>query len=69
MNDLLDTLGNIIGKWPGLLPLIGVVLILLNLILQITPGSGSGWIVDSNLLLHIGLVTSIIGLLLIRVLK
>ena len=69
MNNLLDTLGNFIGKRPGLLPLIGVVLILLNLILQFTPGPGRGWLVDSNLLLHVGLITSIIGLLLIRVLK
>ena len=69
MNNLLDTLGNFIGKRPGLLPLVGLVLILLNLILQITPGPGSGWFVDSNLLLHVGVVTSIIGILLIRVLK
>jgi hypothetical protein len=48
--------------------LIGLGLIILNLILQIMPGPGGGWIVDSNLFLHLGLVVSLIGLLLVRVL-
>ncbi|MFQ5400717.1 MAG: hypothetical protein ACE5E7_14115 [Anaerolineae bacterium] len=68
MNQLLDKFSNIIGRRPGLLPLIGVGFIFLNLLLQILPGPGSGWLVDSNLLLHIGLIVSIIGILLIRVL-
>jgi hypothetical protein len=68
MNQFLDWLGNFLEKRRGLLPLIGLGLIVLNLILQIMPGPGSGWIVDSNLFLHLGLVVSLIGILLIRVL-
>lgn len=68
MNQFLDWLGNFLEKRRGLLPLIGLGLIILNLILQIVPGPGSGWIVDSNLFLHLGLVVSLIGILLIRVL-
>ena len=51
-----------------LLPLLGVLLVILNLLLQFYPGPGSGWFVDSNVLLHIGVITSIIGLLLVRAL-
>lgn len=68
MNQFLDWLGNFLEKRRGLLPLIGLGLIVLNLILQIVPGPGGGWIVDSNLFLHLGLVVSLIGILLIRVL-
>jgi hypothetical protein len=68
MNQFLDWLGDFLGKRRGLLPLIGLGLIVLNLLLQIIPGPGSGWIVDGNLFLHLGLVVSLLGILLIRVL-
>ncbi|RMG92727.1 MAG: hypothetical protein D6706_16340 [Chloroflexi bacterium] len=68
MNELLDFLSNYLGDRPGLLPLVGLGLIFLNLLLQIFPGPGSGWFVDSNLLLHLGLIVSLIGILLIRAL-
>ena len=68
MNQFLDWLGNFLENRRGLLPLIGLGLIVLNLILQIVPGPGSGWIVDGNLFLHLGLVVSLIGILLIQVL-
>lgn len=46
----------------GLLPLVGIALILLNLILQfIIP---ENIIVTSNLFLHIGAIVSIFGLML-----
>jgi hypothetical protein len=66
MNQLLDKLSAFIGEQPGLLPLLGLGLIIINLILQVFPGPGSGWLVDSNLFLHVGLITSLIGILLIR---
>ena len=68
MNQFLDWLGDFLEKRRGLLPLIGLGLIILNLILQIVPGPGGDWIVDSNLFLHLGLVVSLIGILLVRVL-
>ncbi len=63
MNKLLDKAGEFLSQYPGLLPLVGVGLIVLNLLLQFFPGN---WISDSNLFLHIGLITAIIGLLMIR---
>ena len=63
MNDFIDKLSEFLSKYPGLLPLIGLVLIILNLILQIFPGN---WFVDRNILLHLGLIVGLIGLLLVR---
>lgn len=66
MNKLLDTLSHFIGERPGLLPIIGIALIVVNLLLQFVPGN---WFVDSNLLLHLGLLVSLIGILLIKPLQ
>ena len=63
MNDLIDKVSEFLSKYPGFLPLLGLVLIILNLILQIFPGS---WFIDRHILLHIGLIVSLIGLLIIR---
>ena len=63
MNEFLDKVSELLSKYPGLLPLLGLGLIILNLILQMFPGN---WFVDRNILLHIGLIISLIGLLLIR---
>lgn len=68
MNNLVERLNDFFAERPGLLPLAGVGLVILNLLLQIFPGPGSGWFVDSNLLLHIGVIMSVIGLLLVRAL-
>jgi len=68
MNELVERLNDFFAERPGLLPLLGVLLVILNLLLQFYPGPGSGWFVDSNILLHIGVITSIIGLLLVRAL-
>lgn len=63
MNDFIDKLSEFLSKYPGLLPLLGLVLIILNLVLQIFPGN---WFVDRHILLHLGLIISLIGLLLVR---
>jgi hypothetical protein len=61
INLLLDVLADFIAHRKGLLPLIGIVLVVLNYILQLIPGSG--WWVESNLLLHLGIVVAILGFL------
>jgi hypothetical protein len=38
------------------------------LLLQIFPGPGSGWFVDSNILMHVGAIMGILGILLARAL-
>ncbi len=66
MSKLLDWLSEYLAHRKGLLPIIGIVLIAINLVLQflISPLSPMGWLVTSNLLLHIGLIAAIFGLML-----
>ncbi len=62
MSKLFDQLSEFLAHRKGLLPLLGIGLIILNLILQfVLP---PGWLVSTNILLHIGLVIAIFGLML-----
>ncbi len=61
MSRLFDWLSEFLAHRKGLLPLIGVVLIMMNLVLQFT--LPPGWLVSTNLLLHLGLVIAILGLM------
>ena len=61
-SKLIDKLSDFLAHRKGLLPLVGLLFIIANLALQfILP---PGWVRDSNLLLHIGLIVSILGLML-----
>lgn len=64
--NLLDKSADFMAERPGFLPILAIGFILINFLLQIVPGSG--WIVESNLFLHFGLIIGIIGLLIIRAL-
>jgi hypothetical protein len=58
---MLDKMSNYFAPRKGLLPLIGILLILANYATQfLIPG----WFGSSNLLLHLGLIIAIFGLLL-----
>ncbi|MBK7451821.1 MAG: hypothetical protein IPJ47_21390 [Anaerolineales bacterium] len=62
ISKLLDNLSNYLAHRKGLLPIIGLVLIFLNLLIQfIVPGS---LLATSNLFLHIGLMIAIFCLML-----
>lgn len=61
LNTLLDKLPEFLAHRKGLLPLLGILLILANLILQFLP---VGWLAQSNLLLHIGVIVAIFGIML-----
>ncbi|MBP6179831.1 MAG: hypothetical protein KA473_09445 [Anaerolineales bacterium] len=62
MSDLLDRISEFLAHRKGLLPIIGILLIIVNLILQfVLPGS---FLTTSNLFLHLGLVIAIFGLML-----
>jgi hypothetical protein len=65
LNKLLDFLSNYLAARKGLLPLIGIGLVMLNFMIQFFL---DGWIVDSNLFLHLGIVLAIFGVLLSRAL-
>ena len=62
MSKLLDRLSEFLAHRKGLLPLLGIMLIIANLVVQfLFPPS---WLVSTNLLLHAGLVIAIFGLML-----
>jgi hypothetical protein len=61
MNKTLDKLSESLAHRKGLLPLLGILLIVVNYILQFFQ---LGWVTQSNLLLHLGLVIAIFGLML-----
>ncbi len=58
----LDNLSTYLAPRKGLIPMIGMGLIIINLILQFF--FLDSWIAQSNLFLHLGLLTSIFGLML-----
>lgn len=61
LSRFVDRSSEFLAHRKGLLPLLGILLILLNLVLQfVLP---PGWLVSSNLFLHIGLVIAILGLM------
>jgi hypothetical protein len=66
INELVERINAFMVQRPGVLPLAGLGLIVLNLLLQLYPGPDS-WIAASNLFLHLGLIITVIGLLLVNV--
>lgn len=62
LNTFLDKLSNFLAHRKGLLPFLGILLVILNGVLQFFPGVG--WVSSSNLFLHIGVILAIFGLML-----
>jgi hypothetical protein len=60
-NHLLDWVSQYLADRKGLLPVIGVLLIGINFALQFFP---LGWLTESNLFLHLGVILAILGFLL-----
>lgn len=58
----LDKLSDFLARRKGLLPLLGMALIVVNLTLQLV--APNSWLAGNNLLLHVGLLISIFGLML-----
>ena len=61
LSQLIDTLSAFLAANKGLLPIIGILLIIGNFVVVMVSG---GFMAQSNLLLHIGLITAILGLML-----
>ena len=57
----LDELSEFLAQRKGLLPSVGILLILLNLLFQIFP---VGWISTSHLFLNLGVIVAILGFML-----
>jgi hypothetical protein len=62
INKFLDVISEYLAHRKGLLPILGILLVLVNFILQLV--LVNGWIVQSDLFLHLGVILAIIGFLL-----
>jgi hypothetical protein len=62
INSFLDVTSDFLAGRKGLIPLIGMILILINAVLQFYPGAGM--LVETNLLLHLGTIIAILGFML-----
>ncbi len=60
-SKLLDRVSEFIAARKGLLPLVGIGLVLLNLFFQVIP---LGWLTTSNLFLHLEIIVALLGILL-----
>jgi len=62
LSRMLDILSDFLAPRKGLLPILGLILVIANAVLQFIPGSG--WLATSNLMLHLGIILAILGFLL-----
>jgi hypothetical protein len=65
LSTLIDKISIFLAPRKGLLPLLGILLIIINLIFQFFP---LGWLRDSNLFLHLGVIIALLGIMLAWVL-
>ncbi len=61
LSQLVDVLSDFFAHRKGLLPILGIILILVNFVLQIFPPN---WLADTNLFLHLGIILAIFGFML-----
>ena len=62
ISEILDYLSEYLAHRKGLMPIIGLVMIFINLLIQfIFPGS---FFATTNLFLHFGLIVALLGLIL-----
>lgn len=61
-NQFLDTASEFLAHRKGLLPSVGILLVILNGLLQFVPGSGT--VGETNILLHLGVIIAILGIML-----
>ncbi len=65
MLRLLQRISDFMARLPGLPVLIAVSLVIINLVLQFLPAwPVVGWLAQTDLLLHIGLIVGFLGILL-----
>jgi hypothetical protein len=62
LNRILDASAEYFAHRKGLLPIIGIFLVLINAVLQFIPGGGI--FIESNILLHLGVIIAIFGIML-----
>ncbi len=60
LNRFLDATSEFLAHRKGLLPLVGMGMVMLNYVLQFIPG----WVGETNLFLHLGVLVITIGIML-----
>ena len=68
LSQLVDSASNYFAHRKGLLPLLGILLVIINFILPFIGLSLDSFLVASNLFLHLGVIVAIFGLILGRAL-
>lgn len=61
-NRFLDATSEYLAHRKGLLPGLGIILVIINFVLQFFPGGGI--LVEANVLLHLGVILAILGFML-----
>jgi hypothetical protein len=61
LSHFVDKISVFLAPRKGLLPLVGILLIIINLIFQFFP---LGWLRDSNLFFHLGVIIALLGFML-----
>jgi hypothetical protein len=61
LNRFLDQSSEFLAHRKGLLPLVGLILILANFVLQLF--FADAWVSTTNLCLHLGLIIALIGIM------
>ena len=61
---LLDRLSRFLARVRGLPIILGMCLVILNFVFQFFDGGVMGFLADTNLLLHLGVVLGLLGVLL-----
>jgi hypothetical protein len=64
LSKLIDNASNYFAHRKGLLPLIGILLVVINFILPFLGFNMDGFLVASNLFLHLGVIVAIFGMML-----
>lgn len=62
ISKLLDVVSDYLASRKGLLPLLGILFVILNLVLQIVPGNYL--IKETDFFLHLGFIVSVLGIML-----
>jgi hypothetical protein len=61
LNKFLDFLSETLAARKGLLLILAILLVVLNFILQLFPSAG--WLAQSNLFLHLGIILGLVGVM------
>lgn len=61
LNKVLDYLSETLAARKGLLLIVAILLVVVNYVLQFFPGAG--WVAQTNLLLHLGVIIGLTGVM------